>query len=250
VTSPTAASWSPPYGAELSVSRETLAALAARHSLPPDAAEGLARLLSALAAEPHPPTTIREPERALDAHVADSLSGLEVPELRDAASVADVGSGAGFPGLVLAVALPGARVDLIESARRKAAVIERLAAAAGVANARAVAARAEEWALEAREAYDAVTARAVAPPAVLVEYASPLLRPGGVLVAWTGARSEDEEEAGARAAALAGLAPERVLAVTPFPGARHHNLHVYSKTGPTPDRLPRRPGAARKRPLG
>jgi 16S rRNA (guanine527-N7)-methyltransferase len=250
VTSPTGASWSPPYGAELSVSRETLDALAARHFLPPEAAESLSRLLSALAAESHPPTAIRDPDRALGVHVADSLSGLEVPELREASAIADVGSGAGFPGLVLAVALPAARVDLVESAGRKRAVIERLSTAAGAGNARAVTARAEEWALEAREAYDAVTARAVAPLAVLVEYASPLLRPGGVLVAWKGARGKAEEEAAARAAALAGLAPERVAPVTPFPGARRRHLHVYAKTGPTPDRLPRRPGAARKRPLG
>ncbi len=87
----------------------------------------MAALLDALAAEPDPPTTIREPSRALDEHLADSLSGLEVPELRAAARIADIGSGAGFPGLPLALALPAARVDLIESAARKAEVIERLA---------------------------------------------------------------------------------------------------------------------------
>ena len=207
-------------------------------------------------AEPDPHTTVSEPAAAVDAHVADSLSGLEVPGLRDARAIADVGAGAGFPGLVLAIALPVARVDLIESARRKAAVIDRLAQAAQVGNARAVLARAEDWALQVpvlgggREAYDAVTARAVAPLAVLVEYAAPLLREGGVLVAWKGARDAAEEGAGAAAAQRLGLLGEEVRAVTPFEGARNRHLHVFRKVGPTPTGFPRRPGMAAKRPLG
>jgi 16S rRNA (guanine527-N7)-methyltransferase len=216
----------------------------------------LARLLEALAAEPEPHTSISDEAAALDAHVADGLSGLEVAELRAAGRIADVGAGAGFPGLVLAIALPDAAVDLIESARRKAAVIDRLRQAAQVANARAVVARAEEWAKAPSalgaggEGYDAVTARAVAPLAVLVEYAAPLLRPGGVLVAWKGARNEAEERLGGRAAEAVGLASVGVLRVEPFEGARNRHLHVYRKVAPTPERFPRRPGMAAKRPLG
>jgi 16S rRNA (guanine527-N7)-methyltransferase len=176
---------------------------------------------------------------------------MEVPELVQAGAIADVGAGAGFPGLALAVALPEARVDLLESNRRKAEVIERLARAAGAANARAVAERAESWAAgEGSAAYDAVTARAVAPLAVLVEYAAPLLRVGGVLVAWKGIRNEDEEEGGARAAEELGMKPAGVSRVVPFAGAEARHLHVYAKVGPTPLGFPRRPGRARKRPLG
>ncbi len=197
-----------------------------------------------------------EPSRAREVHVADSLSGLEVPDLARARRIADVGAGAGFPGLVLAVALPSARVDLIESAGRKAAVIDRLIQAARVENARSVVARAEEWARLAvslgggREAYDAVTARAVASLPVLVEYAAPLLRPSGVLVAWKGARDAGEEGLGKEAADEVGMALEDVLPVSPFPGARDHHLHVYRKVAPTPERFPRRAGMAAKRPLG
>jgi 16S rRNA (guanine527-N7)-methyltransferase len=222
-----------------------------------DSAAGqLARLLEALAVEPDPHTSISDESAALDAHVADGLSGLEVGALRAARRIADVGAGAGFPGLVLAIALPEASVDLIESARRKAAVIDRLRQAAQVEGARAVVARAEEWAQAppalggGREAYDAVTARAVAPLAVLVEYAAPLLRPEGVLVAWKGARDRAEEEAGAKAAAEVGLAPLEVLRVEPFEAARNRHLHVYRKVAPTPERFPRRAGVAAKRPLG
>jgi len=199
---------------------------------------------------------VSEPAEALDAHVADSLSGLAVSDLSRARRIADVGAGAGFPGLALAIALPGARVDLIEAAGRKTAVIGRLAQAAELPNARAIAARAEDWARTPAalggggSAYDAVVARAVAALPVLVEYAAPLLREGGVLVAWKGARSEEEEAGGAAAAAAIGLAPGEVMRVEPFEGARDRHLHVFRKVAPTPERFPRRAGMAVKRPLG
>jgi 16S rRNA (guanine527-N7)-methyltransferase len=213
-------------------------------------------LLEALLAEADPHTSVSEPAEALQVHVADSLSGLAVPELASARRMADVGAGAGFPGLALALALPGAAVDLIESAGRKTAVIARLAQAARLSNARAVTARAEEWGATAAalggggEAYDVVVARAVAALPVLTEYAAPLLRIHGVLVAWKGARSDDEEAAGRSAAEALGLSVEGVLRVEPFEGARERHLHLYRKVAPTPSRFPRRAGMAVKRPLG
>jgi 16S rRNA (guanine527-N7)-methyltransferase len=187
--------------------------------------------------------------------VADSLSGLEVEELSRAARIADLGAGAGFPGLAVAVARPDAHVDLIESAARKCAVIDRLIRAAGIDNARSVRARVEEWAATPAAVgggaggYEAVTARALGPLPLLAEYAAPLLRDGGVLVAWKGARDADEESAGAAAAAALGMRPEEPRSVVPFEGALHRHLHVLRKVGPTPGRFPRRPGVARKRPL-
>jgi 16S rRNA (guanine527-N7)-methyltransferase len=227
-----------------------VAALSARHGLDVAQAEQLALLLEGLTEEDDPHTTVSDPTRAVDVHLADSLSGLTVSALAGAGAIADVGAGAGFPGLPLAVALPGARVDLVESAGRKCAVIARLAERARVANARVLHTRAEELAAgEGRGAYGAVTARAVAPLAVLAEYAAPLLAPGGVLVAWKGRRDEAEEAAGARAAAQLGMEVAEVLHVTSYAGARDHHLHVLRRTGPTPPRFPRRPGQARKRPL-
>lgn len=231
------------------VPRETLEALTARYGLEPAFAKRMERLLEALAAEPDPHTSVADPASAANVHVADSLSGLEVPELRAAARIADLGAGAGFPGLILAAALPGASVDLVEAAQRKAALIERLADAAGIP-ARALAVRAEEWAAgEGAGAYEAVTARAVASLPVLVEYAAPLLAPGGVFVAWKGAREEQEEFAGASAATQVGLESARIEAVKPYRDSRNRHLHVYLKVGATPDRYPRRPGVAVKRPL-
>ncbi|MFL5886472.1 MAG: 16S rRNA (guanine(527)-N(7))-methyltransferase RsmG [Thermoleophilaceae bacterium] len=222
-----------------------------RYGLPDAAGSKFERLLAALVAEPDPPTTVREPAEAIDVHVADSIAALELPQLRQARALADMGSGAGFPGLVLAVALPHTRVDLIESSHRKCEVIERLAAAAEISNARAVPARVEEWARgEGREAYDLVTARALAPLAVLAEYGAPLLQAGGALVAWKGGRDADEEQAGEVAAREVGLDRGVVVPVTPYDGSRNRHLHLYLKVRPTPDRFPRRPGMAAKRPLG
>jgi 16S rRNA (guanine527-N7)-methyltransferase len=183
-------------------------------------------------------------------HLADSLSGLEVERLRRGTRIADIGAGAGFPGLPLAIALPDASVDLVESAARKCEVIDRLAAACGAVNARAIRARAEEWAAaEGREAYGTITVRAVAPLAVLAEYAAPLLRLDGVLVAWKGERDLDEETAGGVAAARLGMRLAEIRPVEPYAGSRHRHLHVYEKVEPTPEGFPRRPGLARKRPL-
>ena len=240
----------------MSVSRETLATLVARHRLGQAAGAQIERLLDALTAEPDPHTTVSDPEAALEVHVADSLSGLEVPEIARARRIADIGAGTGFPGLVLAVALPQAQVDLVESAGRKTAVVDRLIQAAKLSNARSITTRAEDLggvpaALGGgREAYDAVTARAVGPLPVLVEYAAPLLREGGVLIAWKGARDADEESAGAAAARHVGMAVEEVLPVQPFPSSENRHLHVFRKISPTPRGFPRRPGMARKRPLG
>ncbi len=211
--------------------------LAARYGVDP---EPLAALLDALDAEPDPPTTVADP---VDEHLADSLSAL--PYLGSPARLADIGSGAGFPGLALAVASPSSHVTLIESQRRHAAVAERLGREAGLSNVSVLPLRAEE----VRDRFDVVTARAVAPLAVLVEYAAPLLADGGRLVAWKGARDAAEELGGEEAGRVVGLSLDRVVSVEPFPGAHSRHLHVYAKTAPTPDRFPRRPGMARKRPL-
>jgi len=224
-----------------------LVSLAREYDLPSDAPERFERLLTGLAAEPDPHTTISAPVAAVDQHIADSLSALVLPPVRSATRIVDIGSGAGFPGLVLAIALPNASVDLVESARRKASVIERLIAAAGLRNARPLPVRVEE--LGERAAYDLATARAVASLPVLVEYAAPLLRLGGHFVAWKGAREASGEAAGREAAEMVGLRPVEVRQTRPFAGAMDLNLHLYLKERETPTRFPRRPGAAAKRPL-
>ena len=190
-------------------------------------------------------------ERAWKVHVADSLTGLEVAELAAAGRIADVGAGAGFPGLVLAVALPDTQVDLIESVGRKCNFMTRALAAAGIPNAKVIEGRSEDIAAgRGREQYDAVTARAVGRLSTLAELASPLLRTGGVLVAWKGKRDAEEERQLERAAEQLAMQPVQIRHVGPFAGSEHRHLHVLRKAGPTPEGLPRRPGMAKKRPRG
>jgi 16S rRNA (guanine527-N7)-methyltransferase len=190
-------------------------------------------------------------QRAWQVHVLDSLTGLEVAELRGAERIADVGAGAGFPGLVLAVALPGARVELVESVGRKCEFMRGTIEAGEIANASVLNTRSEDLARAAgREAYDAVTARAVGRLSTLAELASPLLKPNGVLVAWKGRRDGEEEEQLARAGEDLAMRSEQVLDVGNRAGSQHRHLYVIRKTGPTPDNLPRKPGIAKKRPKG
>lgn len=222
--------------------------LARRFELPREASAQLGRLLALVDSDPLAPTAVRDPAVALDTHVADALVGLELDAVRAATRIADLGSGAGFPGLVLAAALPRAEVALVESNRRKCAFLERAAVAMGLENAAVVYERAESWSagLGTR---DLVTARALASLNVLVEYAAPLLREGGALVAWKGRRDAREEADGAAAALQTGLVPVEIRPVAPWPGVEHLYLHLYMKVDSTPNRFPRRPGIARKRPL-
>lgn len=185
---------------------------------------------------------------AVDRHVADSLSALELEAVRGAGRIADIGSGAGWPGLALAAALPAARVALVESASRHCRYLSRAVEAAGLGNVDVVHARAEEWA-GGLGSHDLVTARALAALPVLCEYAAPLLAEGGSLVAWKAAVSAGELADGAAAARVLGLEVVGAVHVVPYAGARDHSLHVLRKIAPTPERFPRRAGMAVKRPL-
>lgn len=190
-------------------------------------------------------------ERAWQVHVLDSLTGLEVTDLQEAARIADIGAGAGFPGLVLAVALPDAQVDLVESIGRKCEFMQTAIAAAQIPNATVLNLRSEDLGDgSGREAYDAVTARAVGRLSTLAELASPLLKPNGTLVSWKGKRDEDEERQLAAASESLAMRPEEILDVGNRAGSEHRHLHVIRKSGPTPDNLPRKPGIAKKRPKG
>ena len=202
-------------------------------------------LVDALA-DPSAPTSVHDRREVENVHIADSLVGLEVPAVKEAARIVDLGSGAGPPGLVLAITRPEAEVVLVESVGKKCAWLERTVSALGLENVRVACVRAEE--LE-EESFDVVTARALASLPVLCEYAAPLLREGGALVAWKGAVDAREDADGLHAATVLGLEREEVRAVEPYPGSQRRTLHVFRKVSPTPEGYPRRPGMAAKRPL-
>jgi 16S rRNA (guanine527-N7)-methyltransferase len=231
------------------VKQKTLAALADRHGLDSGQLGKLAIVLRELEGDEHAPTTVSAGDQAVDVHLSDSLAALGLEVVRRTTHLADIGSGAGFPGLALAVALPGAEVSLVESQRRKCEFLERVRLAAEAENVSVVQARAEEW-REGLSRHDVVVARALAAQPVVLEYAAPLLRLGGTLVDWRGRRVPEEEGVADRAATSLGMRRTEVRRVIPFEGARDHHLHVFVKVEETPERFPRRTGVARKRPLG
>lgn len=226
-----------------------LADLADRHGLTETQVDQLRCLVDLVVSDPLAPTSVREPDRVIADHIADSLVALELPALAAPGRLVDVGAGAGFPGLVLAVARRATGVSLLEASTRKCAFMERAAARCGLRNVEVVHARAEDW-REGLGRFDVATARAVAPLAVVLEYAAPLLRPGGSVVAWRGRRDLLAETGAESAAAELGLELGEIRRVEPYPGASHRHLHPARKVAPTPPEFPRRPGVARKRPLG
>jgi len=224
------------------LSHSQLVQAAKRFGLPDGTVAALEALVALIADDPHAPTGASGPEQVA-AQAIDSLQGLAVAELRAAERVVDLGSGAGFPGLVLALALPEAVVALVEANGRKADFLRKAARALGASRARVVAGRAEEW-REGLGWADAVVAKALGPQPVVLEYAAPLLRLGGVVVDWRSQRSGEEVRRGRAAAQLLGLVPLRDHRYAP-----RRQLEVFRKERPTPERFPRRPGVAVKRPL-
>ena len=197
-------------------------------------------------------TRVGEDEReAVDRNYLDSLAPLAVNGLIEGAcTLADAGSGAGFPGLVLAIALPDVRVTLVDALSKRVGFLREVIRALGL-NARAVHARCEDAgrAPDLRDGFDLVTARAVADTPLLLELALPLVKPGGRLLCYKGpAVAEELERARHALSALNG----RVTGVlsAPIPGRDwDHRLLVVEKTGATPAAYPRKAGVPERRPL-
>jgi 16S rRNA (guanine527-N7)-methyltransferase len=228
-----------------------LETLASRWELPAEALNRLVALMGLLEADPFAPTSVTDASRVRDVHVADSLTALGIAGFRELDTVVDIGSGAGFPGLVLAIAMPQTRFDLLESVARKCAFMERTAARLALPNVEIVCSRAEEWgAGVGAERYGGAVARAVGRLATIAEYAAPMLRIGGLLLVWKGKRDLEEEREGERAAALLGMRPAGVDWAGAYAGSRHRHLHRYEKLKQSPPGYPRRAGVAKKRPLG
>ena len=192
-----------------------------------------------------------DPAEAVDRNYLDSLTPLAVPGLMEGvATLCDLGAGAGFPGIPLAIARPDIRVTLMDSLGKRVAFLNDVIEQLGL-NAEAVHIRAEEAArLPAyRDRFDRVTARAVAALPALVELALPLVRPGGRFIAYKGPSLE--EELAACPAVLKRLnAGEAVCHAAPIPGRDwDHRLCAVEKAGATPKSFPRRPGEAARNPI-
>jgi 16S rRNA (guanine527-N7)-methyltransferase len=184
-------------------------------------------------------TGVRDPAEARRVLVDDALVAAGFVE---GGPVVDVGSGGGSPGIPLALARPELQVDLLEAQRRKCDFLEH--AARELANVSVVCARAEEHGRGAgRDAYGTALAQALAPVPVALEWCLPLVRAGGRVILFAG--EFDLDAAGTASEAVGGGAPVLVA----LPGSERRSLVVVPKVAATPERFPRRPGAARKRPL-
>jgi 16S rRNA (guanine527-N7)-methyltransferase len=193
-------------------------------------------------------TGITEPEAMWHKHILDSLTLMPVlSELPDASHIADVGSGAGLPGIPLAIAMPMMRFTLMESTAKKAKFIEIAAAELGLKNVRVECERVETLAhmrRAHREQYAAAVARAVGHLAVLLELTVPLLMPSGRAVLTKGQKAEQELAEAAEAMRQVGA--EHVGTVPTPTGT----ILVFEKVRPTPRTLPRRPGEPARAPIG
>ena len=194
-------------------------------------------------------SAIRQPAAIARLHVADSLAALGLVRAGPHRSLLDLGSGGGFPGLPIAAALPGTRVDLVDSVAKKAAFLETVVRATGLADRVAVIpARSEAIAGRAGGGdRDVVTARAVGTLDDLVELALPLLSVGGRLIAWKRGDISAELEAGRRAAAALGGAAPLVHPVPAAAGLPGHVLVEVRKARPTPPGYPRDPAVRKRR---
>lgn len=192
-------------------------------------------------------TRILDAPSMWERHVLDSLTLLPILSELAAASVADVGSGGGLPGIPLAICMPETRFVLFEATGKKARFLAETAEALELANVEVVADRVEtagSYGAPWRDVFDAVVARAVGPLAVLAELTVPLARVGGVVIAVKGAKAE-EEIAAAREALyiLHATVMERLRTPT-------GTLVLLEKRRTTPRNYPRRPGEPARAPLG
>jgi 16S rRNA (guanine527-N7)-methyltransferase len=200
-------------------------------------------------------TAITNPAEVVTRHFLDSLTCLlaVAPALRKKSlRLLDVGSGAGFPGIPLAIALPAWRVTSLEATGKKARFQQEALAALGLENVTVLTGRAEELARrpERRGRYDLVMARAVAALQTLLEYCCPFARVGGRVIAPKKGDLADEVAAGARAAVLLGAKLLAPIAVTIPPLADGRVLLVAEQVRACPQQYPRPAGAPAKRPLG
>ena len=197
-------------------------------------------------------TSITDDAEIAVKHFADSLTCLRAVDLRNVTSIVDVGTGAGFPGLVLKIMNPAARMLLIDSVGKKVDFVREVAASLGLSDVESVQARAEELARRPRyrERFDLAVARGVSSLSPLAEYCLPFVRLGGSFVAMKGPKVAQEIEAGARAVTILGGGElETCRLGLPF-GAGTRVLVSARKRKSTPAQYPRRPGVPERRPLG
>lgn len=192
-------------------------------------------------------TAITEPEEIETKHFLDCLLASRLITEND--NVADVGTGAGFPGMVMKIFCPKAEITLIDSLEKRLGFLENVAAELRL-NVRCIHGRAEDvgHAGSLRQSFSVTTARAVAPLNVLAEYCLPLTAVGGRMIAMKGKTAEDEINAASIAIELLGGKLENEYSFT-LPDNSERDIVVIRKISNTPDKYPRRAPVIKKKPL-
>lgn len=197
-------------------------------------------------------TAVRDRDEALQKHIADSLSCDFMEEYEDAENVIDIGTGAGFPGVPLAIVSPDKKFTLVDSLNKRLRIIDELTGELGIKNVTTVHGRAEDVgkSKEHREQYDICVSRAVASLDVLCEWCLPLVKNGGYFVAYKGENVSRETEDAANAIKLLGGKIAEIRKVqTEEESISGHVLVMIKKVKNTPSKYPRQAGQARKNPL-
>lgn len=187
-------------------------------------------------------TSILSPDDFTEKHVLDSLSAL--PLIPENATLCDIGAGAGFPSVPIAIMRPDVTVTALDSTAKKTAFIASVATSLSLQNLNTLTGRAEERTHE-RESFSVVTARAVAPLPVLAELALPLVKPGGVFIAY---KTPGEKDLSQKTLSLLGAAPPSRVPYT-LPSGDKRELLVFKKTTNTDADFPRPFGKIKKSPL-
>lgn len=194
-------------------------------------------------------TAITEPREVATLHLLDSLA-LAAHEELAGKKIIDVGTGAGFPGMPLAIALPGVDMTLLDSLNKRIDFLQEVCNALSLQDITCVHARAEEFAAAHRESYDFAVSRAVAALPVLCELCLPLVKVGGAFLAMKSSHSQEETDQAAKAISLLGGKLERVTDYSIPTADITHRLLTIRKVSPTPKKYPRRFAQIKKQPLG
>ena len=197
-------------------------------------------------------TAVTEEDETLDKHFVDSLTVLKTGLIASNARMIDVGTGAGFPGLVIALARPDLRVTLLDAQQKRLTFLERVSGETGTENVTIVHARAEDGARkpELRERFDYAAARALAPANVLCEYLLPYVKVGGRALCWKGPALKDELESGRKAAHLLGGRLEMPVSCPVAGRDWEHMILPVLKVQNTSSVYPRKAGTPKGKPLG
>ena len=194
-------------------------------------------------------TAITEPDEVLIKHFYDCLLFLKNVEIPQNARIIDVGTGAGFPGVVLKIARPDINLTLLDSLNKRITFLDEVLVSIGL-TATTVHGRAEEIAKKAghREGYDIACARAVARLNMLSEYCMPYVKTGGLFVSMKGAAVNEEEKEARKAITLLGGQTERIVKEN-LPDGSQRGFVIIKKISQTSTKYPRNSGKISKQPL-